>query len=74
MKKAVLLLLAVVLLIALVGIVGNAVAKPKPEKVAICHYPGPSVDGKTLYVPLPALYSHLAHGDTFGECGLNPYP
>jgi len=43
--------------------------EPKVDKVTICHYPPGNLDNlQTLRISSKALQTHLAHGDSVGEC------
>ena len=43
-------------------------AKPKADKVTLCHKPSSLGYGNTITVGAPAVPAHPAHGDTLGAC------
>jgi len=67
-RKAAVLGLVVIALVALASVVGlaRAIASPASAqyqyRVAVCH------KGHTIVIATPALKAHLAHGDTKGPC------
>ena len=73
--RRILISIVVTAAVATLFTVGSAVAQgARGETVVICHIPPGNPDAAhTIEIPVSALPSHLAHGDTLGPCPA-PYP
>jgi len=66
--------IASILILGVIGLSAEVYAPPAP-KVVICHIPpGNPENAQTIEVSEYAVDSHLAHGDSLGDCGAPPGP
>jgi hypothetical protein len=66
-------ILAIVAMMALIGILYAMSALAAADKVTICHRPpGNPANANTLSVGSSAVPAHLGHGDSIGGCPVSP--
>ena len=73
MKKLLIAISAIAITFAATQLIagGNAVPTGSIEKFPVCHKFGTPAE-KTLWVPEVAVAAHVGHGDSEGDCQVDP--